>query len=45
MPKRWFGNGSHTHQALDDAVEQGKLFIRMLKEYQERIVPFLNTLE
>lgn len=32
MPCRWFGQGKHTHQALDDAVEQGVLFCNMLKE-------------
>jgi len=42
MPSRWFGKEDHTHQALDDAIEQGQLFFRMLKEYKERIVPLLN---
>lgn len=33
MPPHWFnGLGSHTHDALDDAVEQGMLFMRMLRE-------------
>lgn len=32
MPKRWFSNAPHTHVALDDAIEQGELFISMLKE-------------
>jgi len=29
-PRRWFGPGRHTHVALDDALEQGELFCRML---------------
>ncbi len=32
MPKRWFSKRPHTHVALDDAYEQGELFINMLKE-------------
>jgi hypothetical protein len=32
MPKRWFPACPHTHVALDDAREQGLLFINMLKE-------------
>ena len=32
MPKRWFGQHKHTHEALDDAIEQGQLFINILKE-------------
>lgn len=32
FPKRWFGDQQHTHQALDDAIEQGVMFTRMLKE-------------
>jgi hypothetical protein len=32
MPKRWFSDEPHTHVAVEDAVEQGKLFIAMLKE-------------
>jgi hypothetical protein len=32
MPKRWFPKDNHTHIAVDDAIEQGKLFINMLKE-------------
>lgn len=31
MPKEWFPENSHTHVALDDAIEQGKLFINMLQ--------------
>ena len=32
MPKHWFSDAPHTHKAVDDAVEQGKLFMNMLKE-------------
>jgi hypothetical protein len=32
MPKRWFDKLPHTHQALDDALEQGALFCNMLAE-------------
>jgi DNA polymerase III alpha subunit (gram-positive type) len=32
MPSRWFSKDKHTHVALDDAIEQGKLFINILKE-------------
>jgi DNA polymerase III alpha subunit (gram-positive type) len=32
FPKRWFGESKHTHNALDDAIEQGEIFCNMLKE-------------
>ncbi|HEU4628043.1 MAG TPA: hypothetical protein VFS52_25035 [Steroidobacteraceae bacterium] len=33
MPKRWFDDlPPHTHVALDDAIEQGRLFCNMLRE-------------
>lgn len=32
MPKKWFPKLPHTHVALDDAREQGLLFINMLQE-------------
>lgn len=32
MPKRWFAEIPHTHVALDDAREQGLLFVNMLRE-------------
>ena len=32
MPKRWFDPLPHTHEALDDAREQGALFCNMLAE-------------
>lgn len=34
MPKRWFGQHLHTHVPVDDAIEQGQLFINMLKEHR-----------
>jgi hypothetical protein len=30
MPKDWFSKLPHTHVALDDAIEQGLLFVKML---------------
>lgn len=37
MPKRWFKNcGTHNHIAVDDAVEQGRIFCCMLKESLEK---------
>lgn len=32
MPDRWFDEAPHTHKALDDAIEQGRLFCTMLQE-------------
>lgn len=32
MPKHWFSDAPHTHNALEDAIEQGQLFCNMLKE-------------
>jgi hypothetical protein len=32
MPKHWLPSRPHTHVALDDAIEQGELFCRMLAE-------------
>jgi hypothetical protein len=36
MPRRWFTDRPHTHVALDDALEQGELFIHMLAEARGR---------
>ncbi len=36
MPKEWFGPEAHTHVALDDAIEQGRLFMAMLRASRER---------
>lgn len=38
MPARWFGPARHTHVALDDAIEQGALFMAMLRESREPAV-------
>lgn len=35
MPKKWFGEGKHTHIALDDALEQGHLWCNMKKANDE----------
>jgi hypothetical protein len=35
MPREWFEEFPHTHQSLDDAIEQGALFCNMLKANQE----------
>jgi hypothetical protein len=32
MPQRWFPEAKHTHVALDDAIEQGGLFLNILRE-------------
>lgn len=32
FPKKWFDKLPHTHVALDDAIEQGAMFINMLNE-------------
>lgn len=34
MPKEWFDELPHTHQALDDAIEQGALFCNMLSWHE-----------
>jgi hypothetical protein len=31
MPKEWFDDLPHTHVAIDDAIEQGAMFINMLR--------------
>jgi len=36
MPKRWFDDLPHTHNALDDALEQGALFCNMLIESRRK---------
>lgn len=35
MPRRWFSERPHTHVALDDALEQGEMFSRMLAELRQ----------
>jgi hypothetical protein len=40
LPKRWFDASlPHTHQALDDAREQGAVFCNMLAENAEPAIP------
>jgi hypothetical protein len=31
FPKIWFSADKHTHVAVDDAVEQGRIFCKMLQ--------------
>lgn len=33
--RHWFGDKPHTHQALDDAIEQGTLFCNVLIENKD----------
>jgi hypothetical protein len=35
MPNRWFPKQKHTHVAVDDAVEQGALFMNILLEHTQ----------
>lgn len=32
MPRHWFDDLPHTHIAIDDAIEQGAMFINMMRE-------------
>ena len=32
MPSKWFDDLPHTHVALDDAIEQGAMFINMVRD-------------
>ena len=32
LPTRWLSERPHTHVALDDALEQGEMFVKMLRE-------------
>lgn len=36
MPKSWFPETRHNHVAIDDAIEQGQLFINMMKDASNR---------
>jgi hypothetical protein len=36
MPTRWLSERPHTHVALDDALEQGEMFVKMLAEARAR---------
>jgi hypothetical protein len=36
MPRSWFDDCPHTHVALDDAIEQGRMFCNMLTENRKR---------
>jgi len=37
MPRAWFDDVPHTHVALDDAIEQGRMFCNMLRENLARV--------
>lgn len=39
MPRRWFPDVRHNHVALDDAIEQGKLFINIMREHRFKAEP------
>ena len=40
FPRRWFSpDKPHTHVALDDAIEQGEMFVRMLAEVRQGYKP------
>lgn len=36
MPERWKPKTPHTHVALDDAIEQGQLFVNMMKDLSDK---------
>jgi hypothetical protein len=36
MPSRWLSERPHTHVALDDALEQGEMFVKMLADARAR---------
>jgi hypothetical protein len=35
FPKRWFPDIPHTHHAMDDAIEQGMLFMNVREEFKQ----------
>lgn len=37
MPREWFGPEKHTHVAVDDAIEQGRLFFAMRESALSRL--------
>ena len=39
MPRRWFPSSSHNHVAVDDAREQGLLFVAMLQQLRASKAP------
>lgn len=43
MPAEWFDPVTHSHVALDDALEQGSLFCNMLRANLERVERGLKT--
>jgi hypothetical protein len=43
MPRRWFGEATHSHVALDDAIEQGQLFCNLLAEARAHVAAWPDT--
>lgn len=37
MPREWFPEDKHTHVALDDAIEQGRLFLNILRASRAKV--------
>lgn len=37
FPARWRGKGAHTHVAIEDAREQGEMFVKMLAEARSKV--------
>lgn len=37
FPKQWLSKHPHTHKALDDAIEQGEMFMNMLRDCRARV--------
>ncbi len=35
FPKHWFSDDKHSHVAVEDAIEQGRIFCKMLKQSRE----------
>jgi hypothetical protein len=44
MPKNWFDNLPHTHLAIDDCLEQGAMFINILRQHKE-LEPIVGIIE
>lgn len=43
IASRWPVPGKHTHVALDDAIEQGEQFMKMLVDPASRVAPMADT--
>ena len=40
FPARWHSDRPHTHVALDDALEQGEVFVKMLADVRDRALSY-----